>query len=454
VDQAKEVRTYRSVLDAGVEPVEFVPGEPLSLEEALALANQHNERLGIQGENYLQALIDKRRAAAAFLPTINLVPSYFRQDPITGGETGGQSRDARTDVPVNARMLLSPVTDVANLRAAARTIEQQRALLLDLQAIVLLETAQTYYQVLLAERSVEVLRNSLKVQEERLRDTRGRQAAGVGRALDVAQTAAQLAATRVTLISAMNDVRTGREALALLVGAPVQQSPLVDAVDPPVELLPLPALIDEALGQRQDLAAARAAIEASRFAVKAAVGQYYPSVSLNFNAFLSRDSNPTESDWNAVLSANLPIFSAGLIEADVRTAWSLLRQAVLSESLTRREVETEVTTAYLNLLSSRTQLDELEVQVQAAEEALRQAEQSYKAGLATNLEWVTAQDAVLTAQLQLTSARLDYKVFYLTLLRAMGDLSTRLPGDPAPATQPATLPVAQPLQPTTRPIVQ
>lgn len=454
VDQAKEVRLYRSLLDKGVEPVAFDVGEPLTLEEALRLANQHNERLGIQGEFYVQALIDKRRAAAAFFPTISLAPSHFRQDP--AGETGGRNPDRRTDVPVRGSLFTS-VGDIANLLATGRTIEQQRALLLDLQAVILLETAQTYYQVLLAERSVEVLRNSLRVQEERLRDTRGRQAAGVGRALDVAQTEAQYAATRVGLISAMNSVRTGREALALLTGAPVQASPLVDAMEPPPELAPVEELTRAALEGRQDLAAARAAIEAARFDIDAAVARYYPSISLNVNAFLERESSPTESDWNATLSANLPIFTAGLIHADVRTAWSLLRQAKLNESATRRQIGSDVAIAYENFISSRNRLDQLEVQVAAAEEALRQSEQSYKAGLATNLDRLTAQDALLSAQLQLTAELFDQKVFYLTLLRAVGGLSTRLPGESAapPTTQDLRLPATVPAtQPTTRPVVQ
>ena len=453
VDQAKEVQLYRSVLDKGVEPVSFSAGEPLALDEALALANQHNERLGVQGEFYVQALIEKRRAAAAFFPTISLAPSHFRQDP--AGEGGGRNPDRRTDVPVRGT-LFTGVGDIANVGAAGRTIEQQRALLLDLQAVILLETAQTYYQVLLAEQSVGVLLDSMKVQEQRLRDTRGRQAAGVGRALDVAQTEAQYAATRVGLISAQNAVRTGREALALLTGAPVQESPLVDALVPPADVASVEELTRVALEGRQDLAAARAGVEAARFDIDAAVARYYPSISLNVNAFLERESSPTESDWNATLGANLPIFTAGLIHADVRTAWSFLRQAKLNELATRRQIASDVAIAHQNVVSSRNQLAELRVQVQAAEEALRQTEQSYRAGLATNLEWVTAQNAVLNAQLDLTSQQFDNKVFYLTLLRATGALSTRLPGEAiGPVTVPALrVPTTQPVVPTTQPLAQ
>ena len=65
--------------------------------------------------------------------------------------------------------------------------------------------------------------------------------------------------------------------------------------------------------------------------MRAAFSQYYPSVSLNFNAFLYRENFDDASKWTAVLSANLPIFTAGLIHADVRDAWSGLRQAALLE---------------------------------------------------------------------------------------------------------------------------
>ena len=91
LNQQKEVARYRKVLDADAPPIEFTPGAPLSLEQALALANQHNERLGLRGEDYLQALIAKDRAASNFLPTISLAPTYFQQDAVNAQEqnTGG-----------------------------------------------------------------------------------------------------------------------------------------------------------------------------------------------------------------------------------------------------------------------------------------------------------------------------------------------------------------------------
>jgi outer membrane protein TolC/AcrR family transcriptional regulator len=452
LNQKEEVARYRKVLDADAPPINFTPGQPLSLEQALALANAHNERLSLRGEDYLQALIFKDRAASNFMPTISLAPSYFWQDPVAGteqnaGAGGGttSSLNHRYDLPVTARMnLFNGLSDVANYRAAGRTIEQRRALLLDAQAVVLLDVARTYYQVLRSERSVDVLKNSLNLQETRVREFEARRRAGVVRPLDVAQTEAQLSSTKVTLIDARSDVINARTTLAFLVGAPVDQSPLLDQAALTQAVPALDTLEEMAFNHRQDLLAARAGTEAAKYDVQAAIGRYFPSVSLNFNYFLHRETLPNESDWNGLLVANLPIFTGGLLEADLRLAWSLLRQAKLSESLTERQVLQDVRIAYENMLSSQDRLKELQVQLKAADEALLQADQSYKAGLGTNLERLVAQDRLLSTQLQLTSERYDQKIFYLALLRAVGRLSIRLPGEPTPATLPATMPSTRP----------
>jgi len=188
----------------------------------------------------------------------------------------------------------------------------------------------------------------------------------------------------------------------------------------------LAELRQRGLRDRRDLHAAAAAIEAAQQNVRVAMSQYYPSVSLDLNVFLYRESLPDARRWDAILRANLPIFSAGLIEADVREAWSQLRQAALLESLTRREIMQQIELAAHDLDAARRRSEELSTQLSAAEAAFAQAEQSYNVGLATNLERVIAQEALLAAQLEVVSAEYDQKVFHLELLRAIGALREEL----------------------------
>lgn len=476
VNQKKEVARYREVLDAQVPPVpEYTESEPLTLQRALALANQNNEQLGLRGEDYVQALIQKNRAVANFLPTVSFQPNFTIEQRATGdaatstgpggtgfgnGNTGSGTGTTNTgatsggggfrDVGNTSQRFEAPIVgninlyrggaDVANLKSAEATIAQNRELLLDLQATVLLNTAQVYYQVLRSEQSVNVLRNSLKLQEARLADVKQQFKNGLAIKLSVAQSRAQVDATRVTLIQAESDVRNGRSTLALLTGVPSVDGPLTDGFSAPSDIGNEKDFETNALDTRQDLLAAEHAIRAARQNVDVAFAQYYPSVSLNVSGFLYREFFSDASKWNAILSANLPIFAAGIIEADVRTAWSRLRQAALNESLVRRNVLHDVQTSYENLAATDRRIHELRDQVESNREALLQAQNAFRNSLAINLDVLLAQDDLLNAELQLTSAQFDRTVFYLDLTRATGRLHEVASTQPAATTQPTTAP--------------
>src|SRR5690606_20496294 len=126
----------------------------------------------------------------------------------------------------------------------------------------------------------------------------------------------------------------------------------------------------------------------------------------------------------------------GRIQADVREAWSFFREALLVHSLQQREVHQQVQTAYQDLAANEARLNELRVALAAAIAAFEQSEQSYRAGLATNLDRVIAQDALLEAQLAQANEEFDRKIFHLRLLRSAGLLRETLESMP-PATRPA-----------------
>lgn len=480
VDQQKEVATYRKVVD-GEHPAEVKPqyaaGEPLTLEQSLMLASRGYEQIDIQGELYLQTLIERDRAFSTFMPTISLAPELSWQNKkssrgtiVTGtgsggtGGTGGtgsggtgtgtgaqgsSGRYTTFDVPVVAKAnLFNGFRDVATIRAAYANVDQYRNLLLDFQQTVLLETAQAYYQTLLAERSVEVLTNSAKFQDARVQDMRGRLRAGIAQPLDLAQTEAQAAATRAQLVTAQNNVNTSRLTLALLTNADVEHATLVDRLGVPDALPPVEQAVEAANRTRFDIKADQAAVRVARENVQGAIGEYYPSLSLNLDYYLHRDSFPTNVEWTSILALNVPIFSAGTIQADVRQAWSRLRQALYQEWLRIRTVQRDVKSAWVTVDDSRRRIAELQTEVAASQEALTQSTQRYGVGLATNLDVLTAQNTLLTSQLDLATEEFNRKIYYLDLLRATGQLL--LPTGPHSM---ATTPASRPTTAQTRPLV-
>jgi outer membrane protein TolC len=438
VDPQPDVDAYRRILNDGTAEPQLGSDGALSLRAAVAMANRSSESLAIDGESYVRSVQDRRRAVSAFFPTVDFAPRYNWREKTSGSasdSTGGTSTDngksggvdADLDVIVEGNLtVFDGLRNVNTYWRDVYLVERQRDLLLESQELLIYDVSSVYYQVIRAQEQVKVLERSIGVQDERLRDVRGRAQAGVARPLDVAQTEAQYAATRVTLIEARRQVESARSLLAFLVNRKVESLPLSDGYTPGDVVPPVEQMVETATRERGELAAAERAITAAERDVKVAIGQYYPEVTIDLSGFLYRESVPTARSWESLLQVNFPLFSAGRIDADVRTAWSFFREAQLVASQARRRITRDLEQGYRDLTASRERLAELKIQLNAAAEAFRQADASYRAGRGTNLERVTAQDTQLQAELSLVTEAIDQKLLRLQLLQGAGLLREAL----------------------------
>ena len=146
--------------------------------------------------------------------------------------------------------------------------------------------------------------------------------------------------------------------LAYLIGVPEINGPLADDLEIPETEWQNTALLTLAHAHRQDLIAAHEQVKIAADSLEAAWGEYFPSVSLNLSAYLSRESFPDDVAWTSLIRINLPIFSAGLIHADVRAAYSRLRQANLFEMNVQREIMKDVAMAVENFTKDNLQIAE------------------------------------------------------------------------------------------------
>ena len=273
---------------------------------------------------------------------------------------------------------------------------------------------------MLYESQVSVLENSVSVQNDRVTNVRNMYRAGTARQLDVVQAQAQLSQTKVSLIKAKNNASTGRATLAFLINTPIVGGDLSDELQLPSHLPSYEQLLSTARENREDLKAATHQVEASVHSLQETWSRYFPSISLNFTYFLSRQSFPSDVSWLYSLGLNVPVFSAGLIHEDVRTAWSILRQAKLYESYLYRQIDEELKVAIENYNETANELSELQVLVKAAQDELQRSIYAYKAGLATNLDTIIARNQLLTAELSLTETEFNEKINFLNLMRIMG----------------------------------
>lgn len=427
VDGSGDEDAWRSVILGGL-PAQAEPpadGEPLGLVTALRLSATRHPLLSAPGEDYARALLERRRAAAAFLPRIDFVPSGFLE------ERTGDDRRSGIDLLVESRIDANPLSDLAEMDRAAAAAETRRARLLVVQDGLLLDSALTFVEVVRAERQAEVLRASLAVQQARVEEARGRVEAGVARPLDVALSESRAADARVQIVDSETRARAGRAVLAFLLDAEVGELPL--ALDEtlvaaalgdiaPEADVELRGWIARAHRQRQELLAAHLEVAAARATVESAYGQWWPSVALDLDAYLERHSGNEEMDWASAVDVRIPLFSAGVIEVDVRQALSLLRESLEAVRRVRSEVARDVTLAHVRLTGNRDRVLALQARRVAAERSVEQAQGLWDAGLGTNLERLAAQDELLSAELDLVGAITDEATFALEALRATGDL--------------------------------
>ena len=443
----KDVSKYRAVLDNNHPTTlpAYIIDEPLPLVRALQVANADNEAIGITGENYIQSLAQKMKDAGNFLPTLSVTPAYSLAKGgagagfTVGGTTTGAGNTSTSSLVIGSRSgglshdfsvplgtsITGSLSNVSTLQAQGQTVDQRALLLLDERETILLQVVQSYYSCLKDERQVGVYENSVKFKFEKVRDQEARLKLGGTKPLDLATSQSDLAATRVSLIQARTDAANARSALARLMGVSEVRGNLVDAFVPPMQVPEMEQWQVEAKQRRQDYLAAARATEAARLRVEAAIFEYFPSVTINFNYFLYNDPTSAQK-WTSGITGNFPLFSALSIEGDVRNAWSVYRQSGLSQAQVWRQVTDDINQGFSNLQNSREKIAELTVEVLAAKNAAELAERSYQLGSESNLDRLTQQDSLLTAQLNLVSEEFNQKSNYLNLLRASGVLGTVL----------------------------
>lgn len=181
----------------------------------------------------------------------------------------------------------------------------------------------------------------------------------------------------------------------------------------------------EFLGRRPDILAARYTAEASSHQIDAAKAAYYPNV--NLAAMIGKQAlglnilTETGSTLGSVGPAiSLPIFDGGRLRAGERSAVSQYEIAVATYDRTLTEALHQVADAVVSKRQLTSQLANTRRSAAAAEKAWQVVSDRYNGGLATYLEVLTAEDALITARR--ATAALQARAFTLdiAMVRALG----------------------------------
>lgn len=234
---------------------------------------------------------------------------------------------------------------------------------------------------------------------------RQRHAFGLETVASVREAQARQAAAKGELLAIDERIGLQKNAIAALVGAGPDRALAIGrptASFAPAQGLP-PRLALNLLGRRPDIVAARLRVEAAARRIDEQKAGFYPSV--NLLAFAGVQSlgiaNLTKSgsDLGAAGPAiSLPIFNTRRLQGELRGARADYDAAVATYDATLTNALREVADATTSRKSLSAELDTSAAAVSAAQDAYQAVNQRYQGGLATYLDVLIAQDALISAE--------------------------------------------------------
>lgn len=374
-----------------------------------------------------QADAAARAAGAARYP--NVSASAGGGASATGFD--GASTRASVSVGVAASYELDLWGGVAASRDAAGWSAHAARADVDAAAItVAAQLATAWYRRATAVAEVALLERDLATSEATLALVAARVGAGVAPDSDRLRQTQAVEALRGQLAVARAAVRTQAHAINALRGA-APDAALPDAPDvPTLPALPATGVPATILGQRPDVAAAWARVEAADRAVAQAVAERYPRVSLS----ASLASTGQLEGWLANLAANLvaPLFDGGSRAAAVDRARGGVDLALLSYRQAVVAAAVEVEDALVDEAAQAALVASLDRQLALAAATLAAVREQYVAGATDQLHVLAAEQsyqgvagARLSAATQAVHAR-------IALYRALaGPFPLATPAEPA-----------------------
>jgi outer membrane protein TolC len=395
----------------------------LSLYDAYALSVFNTETMTIEGENSVQAALQREQAITSFLPRLSLKANKAFPE-----QKRNYQSLARSAVSLYGRMpIVTGMDEASRIMSSVSGVKLRELELYDSAGRLLADVSSAYYGVLLIRQGLANNEQVLALHERMLGEIRRRVDIGRSRKSDLVRTRAQMYALEAQIKSLKSGLSHAEIALGTITGAPGGM-----ALRDTAELAaPSYTLADESsvVEKRWDVKAAREQVEQAKAGLLAAYGTHLPSAYIEGGYMLYQEkpkssmldraldaykltspssvvsaaaSKTKYQDYYVSLGVEMPILSSDITFAKVREAHSVKRQADLGLSKTERLARQEFADSYKTWESSIGELEAYQKALASAEENYRLVDADYR------LNQVTILD-VLTSLTALQGARNDYE---------------------------------------------
>ncbi len=248
---------------------------------------------------------------------------------------------------------------------------------------------------------------------------------GAGTGIDTLRANVELQNEKQRLIQSQTQLQTSLFGLARLLNVdPHRQLELTDQVaffETPE--IAIDQTLDRAFASRPELRQIQVQEQRAELDKKTASDERLPK--LSFNGFWAEQGltpNTVIPVYQYQGSLDFPIFTGGRIQAEQAKADLAIRQLKQQEQELRNQIALEVKTAAAQLDAARGEVAVANLGVQLARQEVEQARDRFQAGVANNVEVVTAQDALSRASDNQIAALYRYNQARADLAHASGQM--------------------------------
>jgi len=286
----------------------------------------------------------------------------------------------------------------------------------------------TAYFTLAADRSLLAIARATEANAARSAQLTGaRLQGGIASRIDLRQSQTVLEQARSDVASGTSDVARDRNALQLLVGAPISDAdlpPSIETVDTLVSELPA-GLDSRILLRRPDVVEAEFQLRAANARIGAARAAFFPTISLTGLLGLASTGltglfSTGAFNFNAGASASVPIFDAGANRGN-------LQYARAQRELFLARYEQAIQTAFREVSDALARRGTIGAQFAAQTRLVADAQDNYnltqaryREGIENFLATLDAQRTLYSAQQSLVRTRLERATNLASLYRTLG----------------------------------
>lgn len=396
--------------------------DPL-LVNLIETALTNNTSLANARINVEVAQANLKGARLAYLPSVALAPNG------SGSSMAGSDLSWSYTIPAQASWEIDLFGKLLNSKRGAKaSLLKSEAYAQAVRSQIISTVATTYYSIAAVREQLQLSRNTAVLWEQTVRTMRDLKEGGRG----VTEAAVvQSAANYYSILSSIADLEITLDQLNNTMSLLMNTTPREWEVTSTVEL-DAPAIVRTGvpmseLAWRPDVAAAEQDLAVAYYATNSARAAFYPGLNITAgggftNLLGSVVKNPGEWFYQLAGSLTAPLFSRGQNIARLEATKAQQRQALNNFEYTILSAAAEVSDALTVYEKSFEKSNYLEEQVRNLEKSVEYTQDLmlYSTGSTSYLEVLTAQQGLLSAQINQINTKLSRARSVINLYQALG----------------------------------